>query len=43
MEDIDGEDSLLRSPQATAGETLEADSEMMERYDAINDLAEYAW
>ena len=38
-EDIDGEDSLLRSPQATAGETLEADSEMMERYDAIKEIA----
>ena len=38
-EDIDGEDSLLRSPQATAGETLEADSEMMERYGAIKEIA----
>ena len=38
-EDIDGEDSLLRSPQATVGETLEADSEMMERYGAIKEIA----
>ena len=38
-EDIDGEDSLLRSPQATAGETLQADDEMMERYDAIKEIA----
>ena len=38
-EDIDGEDSLLRSPQATAGEPLQADSEMMERYDAIKEIA----
>lgn len=37
-DDIDGEDTLLRSPKACAGATLEADEEMMDRYGAIKEL-----